>query len=64
VSKAPFSIEFVKEALVENSKEYKTLCKGIKKVLGIIIGLLKDRVCVKDKSDRKRAKIEEYHLKK
>ncbi|RIA84996.1 hypothetical protein C1645_831458 [Glomus cerebriforme] len=32
-SKAPFSIEFVEEALVENSEEYKTLRKGVKKVL-------------------------------
>ena len=39
------------------------LRKGIKKVLGIIIGLLEDRACVEDKSDRKR-KIEEYRLKK
>jgi hypothetical protein len=64
VSKAPFSIEFVEEALVENSEEYKTLRKGVKKVLGIIIGLLEDRACVEDKSDRKRARIEGYRLKK
>ncbi|GBB98479.1 hypothetical protein RclHR1_03240004 [Rhizophagus clarus] len=63
-SKAPFSIEFVEEALVENSEEYKTLRKGVKKVLGIIIGLLEDRACVEDKSDRKRARIEGYRLKK
>ena len=65
-SKAPFSIEFVEEALVENSEEYKTLRKGVKKVLGfgIIFGLLEDRACVEDKSDRKRAKIEEYRSKK
>ena len=63
-SKAPFSIEFTEEALVENSEEYQTLRKGIKKVLGIIIGLLEDRACVEDKSDRKRAKIEEYRSKK
>ena len=63
-SKAPFSIEFVEEALVENSEEYKTLRKNVKKVLGIIIGLLEDRACVEDKSDRKRARIEGYRLKK
>ncbi|PKK58537.1 hypothetical protein RhiirC2_763360 [Rhizophagus irregularis] len=63
-SKAPFSIEFVEEALVENSEEYKTLRKGVKKVLGIIIGLLEDRACVEDKSDRKRARIEGYRSKK
>ena len=63
-SKAPFSIEFVEEALIENSEEYKTLRKGVKKVLGIIIGLLEDRTCVEDKSDRKRARIEGYRSKK
>ena len=63
-SKAPFSIEFVEEALVENSEEYKTLCKGVKKVLGIIIGLLEDRACVEEESERKRARIEGYRSKK
>ena len=60
----PFSIKFVEEALVENSEEYQTLRKGVKKVLGIIIGLLEDRACVEDKLDRKRAKIEGYRSKK
>ena len=63
-SKAPFSIEFVEEALGENSEEYNKLRKDVRKVLGIIIGLLEDRACVEDKSDRKRAKIEEYRSKK
>ena len=63
-SKAPFSIEFVEEALDEKSEEYQTLRKGVKKVLGIIVGLLEDRACVEDKSDRKRARIEGYRLKK
>ncbi|KAF0425136.1 hypothetical protein F8M41_006389 [Gigaspora margarita] len=63
-SKAPFSIEFTEEALVENSEEDKTLRKGVKKVLSIIIGLLEDRACVEDKSERKRARIEKYRSKK
>ncbi|CAG8699676.1 20926_t:CDS:2, partial [Dentiscutata erythropus] len=42
-SKAPFSIEFTKESLDKSSEEYQTLHKGLKKVLGIIVGLLKDR---------------------
>ncbi|CAG8778682.1 23399_t:CDS:2, partial [Gigaspora rosea] len=53
-SKAPFSIEFTEEALVENSKEYQTLRKGVKK---------EDRACVEDKSERKKARIEKYHSK-
>jgi len=60
----PFSIEFVEEALVEKSEEYKKLRKDVRKVLGIIIGLLKDRACVGEESDRKRVRIEEYHSKK
>ena len=63
-SKAPFSIEFVEEALVEDSEEYKKLRKDVRKVLGLIIGLLEDRACVEDKSNRKRARIEGYRLKK
>ncbi|KAF0358251.1 hypothetical protein F8M41_014464 [Gigaspora margarita] len=63
-SKAPFSIEFTEDALVKNSEKYQTLCKGVKKVLGTIIGLLEDRACMKDKSERKRARIEKYYLKK
>ncbi|PKC52963.1 hypothetical protein RhiirA1_543336 [Rhizophagus irregularis] len=63
-SKAPFSIEFVEEALDEKSEEYQTLRKGVKKVLGIIVGSLEDRACVEDKSDRKRARIEGYRSKK
>ncbi|RIA86589.1 hypothetical protein C1645_740741 [Glomus cerebriforme] len=63
-SKVPFSIEFIEEALVENSEEYQTLRKDVKKVLGIIIGLLEDRACVENKSDRKRARIEKYCSKK
>ena len=38
--------------------------KGVKKVLGIIIGLLEDRACVEEESDRKRARIEGYRSKK
>ena len=64
VSKAFFSIEFIEEILVENFEKYKTLHKSIKKVLDIIISLLEDRAYVKNKSDKKRIKIEEYYLKK
>ncbi|GBB94481.1 hypothetical protein RclHR1_23620003 [Rhizophagus clarus] len=55
-SKAPFSIEFVEESLVENSEEYQTLHKGVRKVLGIIVGLLKDRACAEEEPERKRVR--------
>jgi hypothetical protein len=63
-SKLPHTIEFTDDALKENSEEYHTLCKGVKKVLGVIVGLLNDRACVEDEPDRKRAKIEKYRSKK
>ncbi|PKY59292.1 hypothetical protein RhiirA4_481899 [Rhizophagus irregularis] len=63
-SKAPFSIEFTEESLVENSEEYQTLRKGVRKVLGIIVGLLKDRACAEEEPERKRVRIEGYRSKK
>ncbi|RGB25793.1 hypothetical protein C1646_820819 [Rhizophagus diaphanus] len=63
-SMAPFSIEFTEESLVENSEEYQTLRKGVRKVLGIIVGLLKDRACAEEEPERKRVRIEGYRSKK
>ncbi|GES92718.1 hypothetical protein GLOIN_2v1587390 [Rhizophagus clarus] len=64
-SKLPFSIEFSENALVKESVEYQTLRNGIKKVLGVVVGLLKDRACAEDdSSSKKKAKIEEYRSKK
>ncbi|RIA88255.1 hypothetical protein C1645_826619 [Glomus cerebriforme] len=59
-----YSIEFTKKALDLNSNSYKSLCNSVKEILGIIVGLLKDRACAEEEPDRKRARIEEYHLKK
>jgi len=36
----------------------------VKEVLGIIVGLLKDRACAEEEPDRKKARIEGYCLKK
>ncbi|GES75218.1 hypothetical protein GLOIN_2v1587390 [Rhizophagus clarus] len=46
-SKLPFSIEFSEDALNKESVEYQTLRNGVKKVLGVVVGLLKDRGIVK-----------------
>ncbi|CAG8509478.1 1131_t:CDS:2, partial [Ambispora leptoticha] len=59
-----YSIEFNKKALEKNSEKYQVLCKGVKKILGIIVGLLKDRACVEKSPDTKRARVEGYHAKK
>jgi len=63
-SEIPYSIEFNKKALEENSEEYQTLYKGVKKVLGIIVGLLKDRACVEKSPATKRTRVEGYRAKK
>ena len=62
-SEAPYTIEFNKKALDKNSEEYHSLCTGVRNVLGVIVGLLKDRACSDEAPDRKRAKIEGYRSK-
>ncbi|GES82556.1 hypothetical protein GLOIN_2v1587390 [Rhizophagus clarus] len=60
-SKLPFSIEFSEDALDKESVEYQTLRNGVKKVLGVVVGLLEDRACEEDDSpSKKKARIEEY----
>ena len=64
-SKLPFSIVFSEDALDKESVEYRTLRDGVKKVLGVVVGLLKDRACAEDDSpSKKKARIEEYRSKK
>uniref|UniRef100_U9SPK4 Uncharacterized protein n=1 Tax=Rhizophagus irregularis (strain DAOM 181602 / DAOM 197198 / MUCL 43194) TaxID=747089 RepID=U9SPK4_RHIID len=36
------------DALDKESVEYQTLRNGAKKVLGVVVGLLKDRACAED----------------
>ncbi|RIA98925.1 hypothetical protein C1645_731274 [Glomus cerebriforme] len=51
--------------LKEGSEEEKDLCKNMKWIMKVIVGLLKDRLkYVGEEPDRKKARIEEYHLKK
>ena len=56
-SKLPCTIKFDDDA-----KEYHKLCKEVKEVLEIIIGLIKDKAA-NDEPDRKKTKIEGYHSK-
>ena len=63
-SEAPFIIEFNRKALDKNSDEYQALYNGVKKVLGMIVGLLKDRACVDKSPSNKRIRIEDYRSKK
>ncbi|PKY61961.1 hypothetical protein RhiirA4_487663 [Rhizophagus irregularis] len=64
-SKDPLNIRFTESALKDRLEEEKDLCKNVKRVMEVVVGLLKDRLeCVGEEPDRKKAKIEEYHLKK
>ena len=46
------------------AEEYQALHNGVKKVLGMIVGLLKDRACVDKSPSNKRIRIEGYRSKK
>ena len=64
-SKLSFSIKFSEDALDKESVEYQALRNSVKKVLGIVVGLLKDRTCAEDDPpSKKKARIEEYRSKK
>lgn len=39
---------------------YQSLRNSVRKVLGVIVGLLKDKACAEEKADKKRPKIEGY----
>ncbi|PKC58335.1 hypothetical protein RhiirA1_471124 [Rhizophagus irregularis] len=40
--------DYLYDALDKESVEYQTLRNGAKKVLGVVVGLLKDRACAED----------------
>ncbi|PKK61980.1 hypothetical protein RhiirC2_194894 [Rhizophagus irregularis] len=64
-SKDPLNIRFSESALKEGSEEEKDLCKNVKRVMEVIVGLLKDRLeCMDEEPDRKKARIEGYRSKK
>jgi len=61
-SKDPLNIRFSDSALKEGSEEEKDLCKNVKRVMKVIVGLLMESV--DEEPDRKKARIEEYRSKK
>ena len=48
-SKNSLNIHFTESALKEGSEEEKELCKNVKRIIKVIVGLLKDRVDVERK---------------
>ncbi len=64
-SEVPFTIEFNKKALNKESEEYQTLYNGVKKVLGMVVGMLIDRArAEEEKPEVKRARVKSYRSKK
>jgi len=63
-SDTPLTIEFTKKALDKKSEEYRALWDGVKKVLGVVVGLIKDRASIEKSPAKKRARVEAYRAKK
>ncbi|CAG8814494.1 21246_t:CDS:2 [Gigaspora margarita] len=62
-SKSPYTIKFTENVLNEKSEKYQILRKSVKRVLGIIVDLLTDRVCADKSGMKKKARIENYYYK-
>jgi len=68
INKATITLAITRQLewlMKEGSEEEKDLCKNVKWVMKVIVGLLKDRLeCVGEEPDRKKSRIEEYRSKK
>ncbi|GES98251.1 hypothetical protein GLOIN_2v1709121 [Rhizophagus clarus] len=56
----PLNIRFVETALEEGSEDEKELCKNVKRVMEVIVGLLRERVDVEKEPKNKKARVQEY----
>ena len=63
-SDTPLTIEFTKKALDKKSEEYRAMCDGVKKVLGVVVGLIKDRASIEKSPAKKRARVKAYRATK
>jgi len=59
-SKCPLYIPLVESALKEDSVNEKKLCDGVKQVMEVIVGLLKDRVEVEKEPVIKKQRVKGY----
>ena len=57
-SQRPHHIRFVKSALQAGSEDDKLLCKNVREVVEVIVGLLKDRVNLECGTEVKRQRVE------
>jgi hypothetical protein len=55
-TKADYHIDLTEDILDDDAK----LRQGVKEIMGVIVGLLKDRVEVDDASDSKRARTKKF----
>ena len=51
-SKKPLKITFSEEALIEGSEDERELCKNLKRILEVIVGILKDRLEIEKSPNR------------
>ncbi|PKY61439.1 hypothetical protein RhiirA4_486417, partial [Rhizophagus irregularis] len=56
-SRNPLNIRFVESALEEGSEDEKKLCKNVKWVMEVIVGLLREWVDVEKESKNKKARF-------
>jgi hypothetical protein len=59
-SQDPLYIRLVRSALIENTDDEKELCKSVKRVMEVIVGLLKDRVEVEREPSKKKQRVQGY----
>ncbi|CAG8753958.1 12406_t:CDS:2 [Gigaspora rosea] len=59
-SKNPLNIRFTESVLKEGSEEERELCKNVKRVMEVIVGLLKDRVDVEKEPVTKKQRIQGF----
>ncbi|GES91993.1 hypothetical protein GLOIN_2v1709121 [Rhizophagus clarus] len=59
-SRNPLNIRFVETTLEEGSEDEKELCKNVKRVIEVIVGLLRERVDVEKEPKNKKARVQEY----
>ncbi|CAG8517783.1 6909_t:CDS:2 [Dentiscutata erythropus] len=59
-SKNPLNIRFTESVLREGSEEEKDVCKNVKRVMEVIVGLLKDRMDVEREPAAKKQRVQEF----
>ena len=59
-SRNPLNIRFVESVLEEGSEDEKELCKNVKRVMEVIVGLLRERVVFEKKPAMKKQRVQGF----